>query len=68
MFKSAMGIAFLTAVLGVSGCASKAETIGTVGGAAAGHAISGGGTVGTVAGGVVGYEAGKYYDKKHDNK
>jgi hypothetical protein len=39
-----------------------------VGGAAAGHAISGGGTVGTVAGGVVGYEAGKYYDKKHDNK
>ena len=65
MFKSSIGIALLAAVFGMSGCASRAETVGTVGGAAAGNVISGGGALGTVAGGVVGYEAGKYYDKKH---
>jgi hypothetical protein len=65
MFKSAMGTMVLAALLGISGCASRAETIGTVGGAAAGNVISGGGALGTAAGGVVGYEAGKYYDKKH---
>ncbi|MBV9191480.1 MAG: 3-hydroxyisobutyrate dehydrogenase [Betaproteobacteria bacterium] len=52
-------------VIGVSGCASKAETAGTLGGAAVGSAASGGGVLGTAAGGVVGYEAGKVYDEKH---
>ena len=59
----------------VSGCGSmgKGETIGTVGGAAAGgavgSAVTGGSTVGTLGGaavgGVVGTHAGEQYAKKH---
>jgi hypothetical protein len=32
----------------------------------AGNVISGGGVLGTAAGGVVGHEAGKEYDKRHN--
>jgi osmotically inducible lipoprotein OsmB len=59
----------------VSGCGSmgKGETIGTVGGAAAGgavgSAVTGGSTVGTLGGaavgGVVGNKAGERYDQNH---
>lgn len=59
----------------IAGCGSmgKGETIGTVGGAAAGgvvgSAVTGGSTVGTIGGaavgGVVGNHAGEQYDKKH---
>jgi hypothetical protein len=48
----------------VTGCASKAELVGTATGAAVGAAV-GGGTLATVAGGVVGYQAGKKYDEKN---
>jgi len=65
MIKSALAFAFAASLVALAGCASRAETVGTIGGAAAGHAV--GGTVGTVAGGVVGYEAGKYYDE-HNKK
>ena len=60
-----LALVLCAAVIGVSGCASKAETAGTLGGAAVGAAATGGGTLGTAAGGVVGYEAGKAYDNKH---
>jgi osmotically inducible lipoprotein OsmB len=59
----------------VAGCSSwgKGETVGTVGGAAAGGAIgsaaTGGSTVGTVGGavigGAVGNKAGERYDDTH---
>jgi len=68
-------MALLAAAALVSGCGSmgKGETIGTVGGAAAGgavgSAVTGGSTVGTLGGaavgGVVGNHAGEQYDKKH---
>jgi osmotically inducible lipoprotein OsmB len=68
-------MALLAATAFVSGCGSmgKGETIGTVGGAAAGgavgSAVTGGSTVGTLGGaavgGVVGNHAGDQYDKKH---
>lgn len=63
----------LAGAVGVSGCASRAQTVGTVGGAAAGGAVgssvTGGSTIGTIggaaAGGYIGNELGKEYDKKH---
>jgi hypothetical protein len=62
MLKSTIiGIALCTSLLG--GCASQAELIGAGTGAAVGAAI-GGGTLATVAGGVVGYQAGKKYDQR----
>jgi osmotically inducible lipoprotein OsmB len=67
-----LGIA-LASALGISGCGSRGETIGTVGGAVAGGAVgsaaTGGSTIGTVggaaAGGIVGHELGREYDKRH---
>lgn len=68
----ACGIALAAALAGC-GSMGKGETIGTVGGAAAGgavgSAVTGGSTVGTVGGavlgGAVGNEAGERYDDKH---
>jgi len=58
--------------IGLSSCASKGETVGTVGGAVAGGAIgsaaTGGSTVGTLGGaaigGAVGNEAGRRYEDR----
>jgi osmotically inducible lipoprotein OsmB len=64
----------LAGALGLSGCGgSRAENIGTAGGAvgggAVGSAVSGGSTMGTLGGaavgGVVGHEAGREYDKRN---
>jgi osmotically inducible lipoprotein OsmB len=63
----------LAAALTLAGCGTRAETVGTVGGAAVGagvgSSVTGGGALGTVggaaAGGVVGHELGKEYDKRH---
>lgn len=66
MFKSSIVIAALAATAGISGCATRAETIGTGAGMAAGAAV-GGGTMGTVGGAMVGYAAGRAYDNKHNN-
>ncbi len=63
MLKSVLGIAVLAAFVGVSGCASRSEAVGTAGGAAVGYGLTGGSALGTAAGGVVGYEAGKQYDE-----
>jgi len=57
--------------IGLSACASRGQTVGTVGGAVAGGAIgsaaTGGSTAGTLGGaalgGVVGNEAGKRYEE-----
>lgn len=74
MIKHFLAIAIaLSAALGIGGCATRAQTVGTVGGAAAGGAlgssVSGGSTLGTVggaaAGGYIGNELGKKYDKNH---
>jgi hypothetical protein len=63
MFRSSIiGIALSGSLL-ASGCASQAELIGAGTGAAVGAAV-GGGTLATVAGGVVGYQAGKKYDQR----
>jgi osmotically inducible lipoprotein OsmB len=64
----------LAGSIGVAGCSSRAETIGTVGGAAAGgalgSAVTGGSTIGTIggaaAGGYIGDQMGKDYDKRHN--
>jgi osmotically inducible lipoprotein OsmB len=66
-----LGIA-LASALGISGCGSRGETIGTVGGAAVGGAVgsaaTGGSTIGTVggaaAGGIIGHEVGQRYEDR----
>ncbi|HEX6266254.1 MAG TPA: glycine zipper 2TM domain-containing protein, partial [Burkholderiales bacterium] len=71
-FLIAMGIAFAS-VLGIAGCGSTGETVGTVGGAAVGgavgHGVTGGSTIGTVggaaAGGIIGHEIGERYEERN---
>ena len=65
MIKSSIAVGLLAAVVGISGCASRAETIGMGAGLATGAAV-GGGTMGTVGGAMVGYAAGRAYDQRHD--
>jgi len=65
MIKSGIGIALLASFVGLSGCASKAETIGTAGGMAAGAAVSNGGMLGTLGGAMLGYGAGRAYEDHH---
>jgi osmotically inducible lipoprotein OsmB len=70
-----LGIA-LASALGVAGCGSRGETVGTVGGAvlggAAGSAATGGSTIGTVggaaAGGIIGHEVGERYEERNRRK
>ena len=66
MFKTGIAAAALAAAVGMSGCATRAETIGAGAGMAAGAAL-GGGTIGTVGGAMVGYAAGRHYDQKHND-
>ena len=66
MIKSSIAVGLLAAVVGLSGCATRAETIGAGTGVALGAAV-GGGTMGTVGGGMVGYAAGRAYDQRHNN-
>jgi osmotically inducible lipoprotein OsmB len=75
MIKHLMAIAIaLTTALGLAGCGSRAETVGTVGGAAAGgavgSAVTGGSTIGTVggaaAGGYIGNQMGEEYNRRHN--
>jgi osmotically inducible lipoprotein OsmB len=69
----AIAIAF-AGTLGLAGCSSRAETVGTVGGAAAGgalgSAVTGGSTIGTIggaaAGGYIGNKMGDDYNKRHN--
>lgn len=63
MKTSAIAAGLLAMFVGVSGCASRAETVGTFGGAAVGASL-GGGTVGTLGGAMVGYAAGRAYDDR----
>jgi osmotically inducible lipoprotein OsmB len=72
--KSLIAIAFaIVSAVGLSACGSRAETVGTVGGAALGGAVgssvTGGSTIGTVggaaAGGILGHELGGEYDKRN---
>lgn len=66
------GIA-LASALGLAGCGSTGETVGTVGGAAVGGAVgsaaTGGSTIGTVggaaAGGIIGHELGERYEERN---
>lgn len=64
MYRAAI-IGFAVSASLVTGCASRAELVGTGVGAAAGAAV-GGGTLSTVAGGVIGYQAGKRYDERNN--
>jgi hypothetical protein len=64
MIKSSLAVAVLASVVGISGCASKAETIGMGAGMATGAAV-GGGAIGTVGGAMVGYAAGRAYDQRN---
>ena len=59
MIKSSVAIAVLASVVGISGCASKAETIGMGAGMATGAAVGGGA--------MVGYAAGRAYDQRNGN-
>jgi osmotically inducible lipoprotein OsmB len=66
-------IVALSSAVGLSACGSRAETVGTVGGAAVGagvgSSVTGGSTIGTIggaaAGGYVGHELGREYDKRN---
>lgn len=64
--KTGLVVALLASAVGISGCATRAETIGMGAGMATGAAV-GGGTIGTVGGAMVGYAAGRAYDNKHGN-
>jgi len=66
MIKSGIAVALLASAVGITGCATRAETIGMGAGMATGAAV-GGGTIGTVGGAMVGYAAGRAYDQRHDN-
>jgi osmotically inducible lipoprotein OsmB len=67
----AFGLA-LASVLGIAGCGSTGETVGTVGGAVVGGAVgsevTGGSTIGTVggaaAGGYIGHQIGERYEER----
>jgi osmotically inducible lipoprotein OsmB len=74
MIKNLLALAIAaTTGLGLAGCGSRAETVGTVGGAAAGgalgSAVTGGSTIGTIggaaAGGYIGNQMGEKYDERH---
>lgn len=75
MMKSFVAIFAVAGVLGLSACSGmgRGETVGTVGGAAAGgavgSAVTGGSTVGTLGGaavgGYLGHEAGTEYDRRN---
>ena len=74
MMKSLIAVCAVAGMLGLSACSGwgRGETVGTVGGAAAGgavgSAVTGGSTLGTLGGaaigGYAGHEAGTNYDKK----
>lgn len=66
MVKSSLGIAVLAAVIGVSGCASRAETVGAATGVAIGAGV-GGGKLGAIGGGLLGYGIGSKYDERQNN-
>jgi hypothetical protein len=65
VMRSGIAIALVTSLVGLAGCATKAETIGTAGGMAAGAAVSNGGMLGTLGGAMVGYGAGRAYEDHH---
>jgi len=65
MFKSAIAIALLASVAALAGCATRGETVGTLGGAAVGAGLSQGSLLGTAAGGAVGYQVGRNYSQHH---
>jgi len=72
MTKVLIAVLACAGTIGLSACASKGETVGTVGGAVAGGAIgsaaTGGSAVGTLGGaalgGAVGNEAGRRYEER----
>ncbi len=66
MYRTKIGIALVASLVGVAGCASKAQTIGTAAGAAIGAAVSDGGKIGTIGGAMVGYGLGRVYENRHD--
>jgi len=66
MIKSGIAVALLASMVGITGCATRAETIGMGAGMATGAAV-GGGAIGTVGGAMVGYAAGRAYDQRRDN-
>ncbi|HUF81184.1 MAG TPA: glycine zipper 2TM domain-containing protein [Burkholderiales bacterium] len=71
-FFIALSIA-LASVLGIAGCGSNGETVGTVGGAvvggAVGSGVTGGSTIGTIggaaAGGYIGHQVGERYEERN---
>jgi osmotically inducible lipoprotein OsmB len=73
MTRILIAVVLASATVGLSACASRSETVGTVGGAVAGGAIgsaaTGGSAVGTLGGaaigGAVGNEAGRRYEERH---
>lgn len=65
VMRSGIAIVLVTSLVGLAGCATKAETIGTAGGMAAGAAVSNGGMLGTLGGAMLGYGAGRAYEDHH---
>ena len=65
VMRSGIAIALVTSLVALAGCATKAETIGTAGGMAAGAAVSNGSTLGTLGGAMLGYGAGRAYEDRH---
>src|SRR5260221_4741658 len=65
MTKLPAGIIISAALIALAGCASRAETVGTAGGAVLGNAATGGSALGTAGGGGIGYEDGQNHEPQH---
>lgn len=64
MIRTGIVVALLASAVGITGCATRAETVGMGAGMATGAAV-GGGAMGTLGGAMVGYAAGRAYDNRH---
>src|SRR5260221_1727209 len=62
MTKLPAGIIISAALIALAGCASRAETVGTAGGAVLGNAATGGSALGTAAGGGIGFQTRQNHD------
>jgi osmotically inducible lipoprotein OsmB len=72
MIKKLLASALVVVAVGATGCATRSETVGTVGGAAvggiAGSALTGGSAVGTVGGAAAGALIGNEVGRRNDDR
>src|SRR5258706_14088258 len=68
MTKLPAGIIISAALIALAGCASRAETVGTAGGAGVGHAATGGSALGKAGGGGFGSGTGQAHRRENHSR